>query len=144
MDRLQRRHTGLHIDRKFTRVQAVRIDGGIGAERHRHTQLDCLGNIFSCDRQHFPGLGKDRRRHAELLCVIDEPTRQIQRRHQPGAALLHHFHNLGIDVGTVLDGIHARRHRKLDAVRPVRMRGHLAAKSVRFGDHCFHFLKRVL
>jgi hypothetical protein len=72
------------------------------------------------------------------------PIDEVERGDQPSAALLHGGDVVGVDVGAVLDGVDARLGGKEDALRAMRVRGHLAAQAVRIGHHGLQFLEAVL
>ena len=75
--------------------------------------------------------------------VVQKPVRQIQRRHQVGAVLLHLGDGGIVDVGTVFDRIHAGLRCPENALRAVRVRRDLASQAMRVGDDGFHLFQRV-
>ena len=76
--------------------------------------------------------------------VFEHPVAEIERGHQIGAMFLHHGDCRIVDVGTVLDRIHARLRRPTNALRSVRVRRDFAAQAMGVGHDGLHLFQRVL
>ena len=138
----QRRHAHLvHIHIELMRVQPVRIDGGIGAQRDLHPGLHGVLDVALGHRAHVHHLLVIERRQVSLL---DHPVFEVERGHQVGAVLLHLGDACVVDVAAVLDGVDAGLGGPQNPLRAMGVRGHLAAQPVRVGDDGLHLFEGVL
>ena len=122
-------------------VQAVRIDGRVGAERDLHAGGDGFALIVFDDGADIEHLLLE---HGGQVAVLAHPIDQIERGHQPSAVGFHGGDIVGIDVGAVLDGIDAGIGGEEDALRAVGVGGYFAAEAVGIGDQGLELVEAVL
>ena len=138
----ERRHAELiDVDVDLMRVEAVRVDGGVGAESDFDTGFDGLDGVLlfdGADVLHL--LLVEGREIAVLLHPVDE----VGGGDEVGAVLLHHGDAFVVEVGAVLDGVDAGLAGPEDALCAVGVGGDLAAEAVSVGDDGLHLFEGVL
>ena len=129
------------VDVELVGVEAVGIDGGVGAEGDFDAGGDGLfvvGLHGGADVGHL--LLVERGEMAVLLHPVDE----VGGGDEVGAVLLHGGDALVVDVGAVLDGVDAGFGGPEDALRSVGVGGDFAAEAVGVGDDGLQLFHGVL
>jgi hypothetical protein len=78
------------------------------------------------------------------LQVFEDPTFEVNGRHEISAVLVHQSNTLVIDVASLLDGIDTRKHRISDPGRGMSVRGHFSTESVGSFNNGLQFHRAVL
>ncbi len=142
LDGCKWRHAELvHVDVEFVRVEAVGIDGSVGAKGDFYAGLDRFRGVLffdGADILHL--LLVEGREVAVLLHPVDE----VSGGDEVGALLFHESDVFVVDVGAVFDGVNACFGGEEDALCAVGVRGDLAAEAVCVGDDGLHLFEGVL
>src|SRR5262249_32180294 len=120
-DRLHGRLAVTHLPGELPRVQAVRIDARVRAERDLHARLHRLLEVLPLDLVALRLLRGEVGRDADRLALTDV-FGVVDVGHEVGAALLHQADSLVVDVGSVLDRGDSGADGVLDALGGVRVR----------------------
>ena len=123
------------------RVEAVRIDGGVGAHCDLYASLHGTLDVGLGHCAHINHLLVVEGRQ---MPALDHPVFEVERGHQVGAVLFHRGNALVVDVAAVLNRVHASLSGPQNSLRAVRMRCNLAAQAMGIGDKSLYLLQRVL
>jgi hypothetical protein len=126
-DRLQRALTAADVIGELPRVESVRVDAAISAERNAHARLHALGESRSLRLGRLVVLSEHVGAPALLPADLGDVVTAVDVRYQKRPGGGHHLNCFVVHERTMLDRAHAAAHGALDAFRAVRVRGDVGA-----------------
>src|SRR5215472_15490461 len=122
-DRLQRALTAADVIGELPRVQSVRVDAAVSAERNAHAGLQALRESLPLRKGCLVVLGEHVGAPALLPADLGDVVTAVDVRYEKRPCGGHHPNCFVVYERTMLDRAHATAHGALDAFRAVRVRG---------------------